>query len=637
MAKSLSPEQAKAGILAAIKAGANVDEACKAVSRTRKSYENYRSQDREWAGEIDAWRLRRDQASSAGKDVALYELNFADWRRRFLRQETYPHQQMWIDVLEGREPEVFHDSIQYEPNDPDRIIINTPPGHAKSTTITAQYTTYKLCMNPAFRVIIISETGEFASKFLYQIRQYLTDPNFVELQQAYGPPEGFRPERGQGRWTNNLIYLASRNENAEMGVAKDPNVTALGINGQVYGARADLVILDDAVTGKNANNYEKQFDWLNREVLSRGLGMKVLVVGTRIDTTDLYSFLRDGDNYVSGESPWTYLAQPAVLEGDGDANPTSWRTLWPRSNQPYDNSKTWERDEDGLFPAMDGPYLAKVRNSMRPGQWALVYQQQQVGEEMTFHPICVWGSVDKRRKPGPLKAGAWGHPQNGPEGMITIGSIDPAGTGQAFILVESIDRRTQKRYVLNAWIGNNTMPAWYADMIEEITDEYGVTDWIIEKQGYSNWIYQDPRITRFCQTRGLKLYSHYTGNGNKVDPDFGVASMATLFGTRKRRDAGDGNMTGVWDHADDNLIELPDPGYSRGIKALIDQLLTWVPGRSGAKLRQDGPMALWFAEIGARRYLHGGDKPPQSHSRNRFATPARLRYRGIAPPGFHAD
>ena len=86
MAKSLSPEQAKAGILAAIKAGASVDEACKAVSRTRKSYENYRSQDREWAGEIDAWRLRRDQASSAGKDLALYELNFADWRRRFLRK-----------------------------------------------------------------------------------------------------------------------------------------------------------------------------------------------------------------------------------------------------------------------------------------------------------------------------------------------------------------------------------------------------------------------------------------------------------------------------------------------------------------------------------------------------------------------
>ena len=635
MAPSPTKEQAKRTILAQLKAGATVPDALKAAGiKSRKTYDNYRSEDPEWRGEIDAWRQRRADAKDAGKDPELYQLSFEEWRRRFLHQETYPHQRMWIDVLEGREPDVFHPSITYIPRDPDRIIINTPPGHAKSTTITAQYSTYKLCMNPAFRIIIISETGEFATKFLYQIRQYLTSPNYIELQQAYGPPEGFRPERGQGRWTNNLIYLAGRqDEDSE----KDPSVTALGIKGQVYGSRADLVILDDAVTGKNAAEYEKQFDWLNREVLTRGLGMKVLVVGTRIQPNDLYSHLLNDENYITGETPWTYLSQPAILEGNELEDPAEWVCLWPRSSQPYDNSKTWETDEDGLYPAMDGPHLMRFRNSMRPGQWALVFQQQQVGEDMTFQPICVWGSTNKRRKPGPLRAGGWGHPEHGAEGMTVIGSIDPAGTGEAFILVYAVDRRTQKRYVLNAWIGNNTMPSWYADMIEQITPEYGVTDWIVEKQGYSNWIYQDPRITRYCQTRGLKLYAHYTGNGNKIDPDFGVASMASLFGSMHRIDDGNGNMTGRMEHAGDNVIELPDPTNSRGIKALIDQLLVWTPGKSGAKLRQDGPMALWFAEVAGRRYLIGGDRPLATHSTNRFASRARLTRRGVAPAGYFLD
>jgi hypothetical protein len=54
------------------------------------------------------------------------------------------------------------------------------------------------------------------------------------------------------------------------------------------------------------------------------------------------------------------------------------------------------------------------------------------------------------------------------------------------------------------------------------------------------------------------------------------------------------------------------------VKALIDQLVTWVPGKSGGKLRQDGPMALWFAETRARLYVTGGDKPQTTHVQNKY-------------------
>lgn len=603
----LNKSEAQKVVIREISKGASVNSAMSLVGRTVKTYENWRAEDPEFKAAIDKVRARNSRTDKT-VDPELYELGFVEWRKRFLKSETYPHQQMWIDVLEGRTPDVFHEAITYKPGATNRLIINTPPFHAKSTTITRDYVVYKLCMNPAFRVLIVSKTLDFATKLLFGIKQLLTDPAFAELQAAYAPQGGWKPERGKGAWGDARIYLAGRSAEAVDAGMKDPSVQAVGIQGQIYGSRTDLTILDDAIDDGNAHAYEKQFDWLTRTVLSRGRSAKVLVVGTRIAPNDLYHHLMRDDVYPSGESPWTYLAQPAVLAYADDRN--AWTTLWPRSTQPLDEASDDEADENGLYPAWDGPSLYKVRGENRPAMWALVYQQQQTSDDMVFASACVWGCVQRRRKPGPLRAGAPSHPKYGAEGMQIIGSIDPAGTGTAFILVYAYDRTTKNRYVLNAWCANDTVPKWYQEKIAEITPAYGVTEWVIEKQGYSNWIYHDEAIMKYCRERGVKITSHYTGAGNKIDPDFGVASMSSLFGTLQKID--DGREV----YQKDGIIELPDPDQSPGVKALIEQLITWVPGVSGAKLRQDGPMALWFAETIARRYVSNGDGPAPTHLRN---------------------
>mgnify|MGYP003296564457 CR=1 FL=1 len=293
--------------------------------------------DKAFAASVDEARERRDKATSNGKDADLSNLSFAEWRKRFLNLDTYPHQQLWIDVLEGREPTLMHPSVRYEPAENgqrNRILINTPPFHAKSATVTQQWVTYKLCMNPAMRIMIVGKTAEAASKHLYAVRQYLTDPNFIELQAAYGPADGFKPQRGEGRWANNLIYIAGRNLDAADKAAKDPSVQAVGIGGAIYGARCDLILLDDAVDDTNYSAYEKQFDWLTRTVQSRVYDGKLIIVGTRIKPMDLYAYLLNGDNYMSGKTPWTYLAQPAVLQYAEE--PKDWQTLWPKSSTPMD-------------------------------------------------------------------------------------------------------------------------------------------------------------------------------------------------------------------------------------------------------------------------------------------------------------
>lgn len=581
--------EAKAQVLDAIRHGAKVADAVAAVGRTEKAYELWRANDPKFKADVDSVREARRSAKERGIDEDLKTLTFAEFRKQFLDLDTYAHQQQWIDALEGKDPQPI-EGCEWDPRQPNRLVVNVPPFHSKSQTLTVDYATYRICMNPNVRIIIISKRAEQAQKFLYQIKQRLTSTRFAKLQAAYAPPGGFKPATGEGQFSQKVMYVSGRTSDH-----KDPTVEVLGIGSQIYGSRADLIILDDCVVLSNANEFEKQITWLESEVENRVKNGTILVVGTRLASQDLYSELRNDDRYLSGRSPWSYLRQPMVLAFADE--PAKWKTLWPRTSTPMDESDTTP-DADGLYTAWDGVAAARVRDSKPPAVWSLVYQQQQTAEDAVFKPACVMGSIDRRRKPGALTPGAWGHPRNGKQGMFTIASMDPAMSGDTFTVVGSIDRNSQKRYIENAWVQTAPSVEYFREHIKSVTEEYKVDEWVIEEQGFQGFLVHDPEINRWLQTRGVRMVGHYSGS-NKTDPDFGVASVATLFGSVRRINDGAGREV----FNGDNLIDLPDPDKSQGIKTLIEELLTWIPGKRGSKLRQDGPMALWFFETRARVYL----------------------------------
>jgi len=590
--------EAQEVVLREISLGKTVAEACETAGRSVKSYENWRSEDPAFAGRVDEARSNRNFMKKTGVSKDNVRMSFEEWRFKFLGRETYPHQRMWIDIIEGREPTDLHPSMVYEPARPNRLLINTPPFHAKSTIITQEYVAYRICMKATVRVCIVSKTQQKAKKFLYSVKKMLTSRQYAPMQAAYAPPDGFR--HPDFPWTATMIYV----DNPE-GSEKDPTVEVLGIRGDIYGGRYDLIILDDCVTKENCSEWEKQLDWINQEVSSRLYKGKLIVVGTRVASTDLYSELRNPDNFTSGVSAWTYLSQPAVLQFADD--PQDWTTLWPRSNAPLDAEDAGEPDADGLYAAWDGPALREVRDAIRLSTWSLVYMQQQVADDAVFNPECVRACVNRIRKPGPLIAGAFGHLRQGMEGQYIIASMDPAMTGETFTLVYAVDKNDKKRRVLNCWAKASPTPAYIRDMIQAVTEEYGVHEWVIEQNAFQLFLIHDERIRAYCNSRGVKITPHYTSR-NKIDPDFGVASVAPLFGSLKVRD--DGRRTGL-DHNGDNFIELP-LNNNEGIKALIDQLITWEPGKLGKNLKQDGPMALWFAELRARAIL-GDGRPKRLH------------------------
>jgi hypothetical protein len=142
---------------------------------------------------------------------------------------------------------------------------------------------------------------------------------------------------------------------------------------------------------------------------------------------------------------------------------------------------------------------------------------------------------------------------------------------------------------------------------------YSPSEWIIEKNAFQAFLTQDEGIRIFLAGRGVVLREHHTGS-NKWDSGFGVASMATLFGTKQA----DGK------HHRDNLIHLPSD-QTENIKALVEQLITWTPTTKG---KTDIVMALWFCEIRAREMLNYGQYATH-HLKNPFLSRAELGKRVV--------
>jgi hypothetical protein len=552
-------------------------------------------------------------ARTAGSDLMKVTLgsdngkniDFATFSKEFLGNEVFPHQQDWIDVVEGKEPSWLHPSMSYEKGNKNRILINVPPEHAKSTVITVGYSTYRIAMDSNVRIIVVSKTLTKAREFVYSIKQRLSHPRYAKLQQVYGPSGGWKED--SDTWKTDTVYLG---QEARDSSEKDPTLQALGIGGQIYGARADLIILDDVITTANAHEWEKQLDWLQKEVITRlGKNGKLLIVGTRIGAVDLYRELRNPEHWSGGASPFTRLAMPAALEVHDD--PKKWVTLWERSDRPWDGDDDAVPDEDGYYQKWDGPALFSRRSEVTASTWALVYQQQDIDDDAIFNPTIVNACVNRMRKPGPLRVGAAGHPRDGQ--WVTLIGMDPAMAGKTALVVYAVDRQSGKRLVLDAYNMSDPTPGKIRAIIEDWINTYRPVELRIEINAHQKMYEVDEEFRQYLANKGVRFSSHFTGK-NKWDTDFGVAAMQGLFGT----------MGGA-KHNRDNLIELPDPQYHEGIKALINQLITWKPGTRNPT---DVVMALWFCEIKAKEMIqHSGTQI--YHATSRFVTQRQMAKQAV--------
>jgi len=581
---SLPTARVKSELIRLIGEGKTVNEALAIVGRSRTTYESYRRNDESFRHAVDRVRLEADEDFQAADRVVP---DFPEFCETYMGQRLFAHQLQWFDLLEGREPRLLDPAMTYEEGRATRLIVNTPPGHAKSTTITVNYAIWRIIKNPAIKIIIVSKAQKLAEQFLLQIKERLTSPEYQRLQDDFAPPGGWAAD--SAGWSASRFYVSSKVRGSE---AKDPTVQAVGIRGQVYGARSDLIIVDDAIDNTNVHDFEKQIPWLLSIVGSRlaPRSGRLLVIGTRIASRDLYSELRNPERYYGGKQPWTYLLQPAVLEYAED--PADWRTLWPYSDTPADPDE--EPVEGGLYRRWDGETLSEVRDALPPSEWSRVYQQEQVAEDNVFRPEWVTGACSMYAAgtlPDDPKTGRPG----GIHGLRIIAGLDPAVAGYEAAVVVGLDRFTGHRWVIDVSNRANTPPDQTRALIKEWTDKYGVHEWRIEKNAFQGFLTQDTEVRNYLAARGVTLTDHHTG-GNKHDAEFGVAAMSHLF--------------------EMGLIHLPRAS-NEAVKALVTQLVSWQP-RLPKGVKTDTVMALWFAELRCQELIASAEGG--THTRSIFQT-----------------
>jgi hypothetical protein len=562
--KVLNADESKEELVRLVGQGKSIADALRIIGKSRKTYEYYRRTDPDFVEQIERQKIlvSRDKNEIPKVEVP----DFPEFSEKYLKNKLFYHQLQWFDMLEGREPRDLHPSMTYEKGMDTRLIVNTPPGHAKSTTITVNYVLWRIIKNPDIKIIIVSKAQRLAEQFLLQIKERLTNPEYGELQADFAPAGGWKD--GSVSWKANQFYIGGRSAEG-----KDPTVQALGIGGQIYGSRSDLIILDDTIDNTNVNDYDKQIDWLQGIVNSRlaPRSGRLLIVGTRIAAKDLYSQLRDPNRYRGGKQPWTYLLQPAVLEYAED--PGDWKTLWPYSDSPADPDEMPQ--EDGLYYRWDGYTLATIRDISSPAIWSRIYQQEQFAEENIFKAEAIAASCQPR-KPGLIPDDPHLGRIGGMKNLRVIAGLDPASVGHTAAIVVGLDINTGKRYILDIFNKASISPDEMRDLIKDWTLKYGIKEWRIERNAFQAFLTRDTEINRFLASNGCILVEHTT-NMNKHDPNFGVMAMASLF--------------------DANLVALPN-GNAEVVKSFVDQLVVWQPNPPRGT-KTDMVMAWWFTEIRA--------------------------------------
>lgn len=541
--------------------------------------------------------------------------------------------------------------------------------NSKSTTWSMDFLTYLIHLDPGITIAVVSKTQNFAKKLLAGIKARLTSSVYREMHIAFAPEGGWRDP--DASWTTSMIYVQGKYVGE---TEKDPTVEAIGMKGQIYGGRFRVIVLDDVVDKTNAHQWEDQADWVMTELDSRlpPDGGLILCLGTRLASIDLYSTLREKRDEQDRPS-FTYFAQPAVLDyGEGASD--TWDTLWPwqtidaskvlaqvdgdaeaRTRWPWEGSAEKEADARKVcincyteheadterdfctcdlpnvrwcVPRWTGKNLAARRFPLGERRWGLVWQQLQVPDNATFNQKTLMTSINRMRTPGvPLAGNHIGHRRNGMDGLYVVGGLDPATVGYTAIIVSALDRDTGKRWVLDGVNIAGMRPQDMRDTIERLTKRYGINEWVIERNAFQKFLTDDPALKRILQAAGCKLTPHFTGS-EKVDPDFGIMSLAPLFESTGEPPSNGAESLNWKRVKEGDLIELPDDRQAAWVSTLISQLTAWEPSGMTTTQKTDLVMALWFCDLAFKRILDRGRRV-SSHQANPFITTMRKHDRKV--------
>lgn len=228
--------------------------------------------------------------------------------------------QFYRDLLAGKSP---------------RLIVNMPPRHLKSESITVRFGLFCALNNDLFEVISASVNQELANKFSRSARDIMGD-EFVK--------------------SNYDVMIANNNKSIEhWGLTNKSSYKAVGMDGTTTGFGANLLIIDDPIRSPKDANSKKikddQFDWFDAVADTRMAPINgIIIVLTRWAEDDLAGRLIQ-----KFPDDWKVIKFKAIAEED-EAFRKAGDTLHPKRY-------SIER-------------MNKIRSNKQPHIWYSLYQQE---------------------------------------------------------------------------------------------------------------------------------------------------------------------------------------------------------------------------------------------------------------------
>lgn len=238
-----------------------------------------------------------------------------------------------------------------------RVMLFLPPGSAKSTYTSVVFTTWFMGRNPGADIVSVSYASDLAQKFGRYCRTVVRSPEFRSI---FGT-ELSGESTASDRWA----------------LLNGANYRAFGMLSGITGNRADGVLIDDPVRGREDADSQlmrdKTWDAYLSDVRTR---LKphawIAIIQTRWHEDDLSGrILPEGYNGESGwvtardGEQWFVINIPAQAEREDDPlqrKPGEW--LWPE----WWPAERWEQER-------------KTQMAKGTRNWASLYQQRPTPEE----------------------------------------------------------------------------------------------------------------------------------------------------------------------------------------------------------------------------------------------------------------
>lgn len=241
-----------------------------------------------------------------------------------------------------------------------RIIVEMPPRHSKSETVSHWFPVWLLNNWPHWRVILTSYEADFASSWGRKVR------NTIQANERALRVRVSGDSAAANRWDT---------------TAGGGMVTA-GVGGPITGRGGDVLIVDDPIKNSAEANSgtirDHIWEWWQSTAYTRlEPGAMVIVVMTRWHQDDLAGRLLREMQEGTGE-PWQEIKLPAIAEGEDVLGRRTGEALWPARY----NAEALARIRENV-----GPYVWDSLYQQRPtAPGGTIFQRDWFGNRYALHP-----------------------------------------------------------------------------------------------------------------------------------------------------------------------------------------------------------------------------------------------------------